>query len=84
MKSVRNRFALATALIVLFTSIVIGGISVLDKKYSHKESLGTNLGLECRVKAAELDKLLSDTQASVEAAAKAAGELLAAKRGYGA
>lgn len=78
MKSVRNRFALTTALIVLFTAVVIGGISVLDKKYTKKESLGTNLGLECRVKAAELDKLLSDTQASVEAAAKAAGELLAA------
>lgn len=78
MKSVRNRFALSTALIVLFTAVVIGGISVLDKKYTKKESLGTNLGLECRVKAAELDKLLSDTQASAEAAAKAAGELLAA------
>ena len=78
MKSVRNRFALATALIVLFTAIVVGGISVLDKKYSHKESLGTNLGLECRVKAAELDKLLSDTEAFTQAAAKAAGELLAA------
>ncbi len=78
MNSIRNRFALATAIIVLFTAIVVGGIAQLDKKYSQRENLGTNLGLECRVKAAELDKLLSDAEASVEAAAKAAGELLAA------
>lgn len=78
MNSIRNRFALVTAVTVLFTALVVSGISVLDRKFYQKESLGTNLGLECRVKAAELDKLLSDTQASVEAAAKAAGELLAA------
>lgn len=79
MKSIRNRFALTAAIIVLFTAIVVGTITQIDKKYSQKENQGTNLGLECRVKAAELDKLLLDAEASAEAAAKAAGELLAAE-----
>lgn len=79
MKSIRNKFAVAAALIVLFTAIVVDGITQLDKRYSQKENQGTNLGLECRVKAAELDHLLSDAETSAEAAAKAVGELLAAE-----